>query len=188
MLALDNLFYGDCSLFHYCAEADFDFVQGDTRDEALIRSLLPKVSAVIPLAAMVGVGACKGDPAMTRTVNLEAIQMISRLRSPEQLVVYPTTNSGYGTNSDEVFCTEETPLQPISLYGETKAQAEALLLESPNAICLRLATVFGFSPRMRLDLLVNHFVHAALTDRRAGVSGRSQGRPGVRAGGLGLAR
>ena len=164
VLALDNLFYGECSLFHYCADPDFDFVHGDTRDEALMRSLLPKVDAVIPLAAMVGVGACKRDPDMTRTVNLEAIRMINRLRSKERLVVYPTTNSGYGTSSGEVFCTEETPLQPISLYGETKAQAEALLLESPNAVCLRLATVFGFSPRMRVDLLVNHFVLAALTD------------------------
>lgn len=164
VLAVDNLYYGECSLFHYCANPDFEFVQGDVRDKSLVKSLLKDVDAIIPLAAMVGVGACKRDPDMARSVNLDAILLLNRLRSPDQLVVYPTTNSGYGTSSGEVFCTEETPLQPISLYGETKAQAESALLESPNTICLRLATVFGLSPRMRLDLLVNHFVLTAVTD------------------------
>ena len=90
--------------------------------------------------------------------------MMNRLRSPSQLVIYPTTNSGYGTQSGDVFCTEETPLEPISLYGLTKSQAEQELLESPNVVTLRLATVFGMSPRFRLDLLVNHFTYAAATD------------------------
>ena len=144
---------------------DFEFVYGDARDEALLKSLLPKVDAIIPLAAMVGVGACKRDPLMAQSTNLDAIVLLNRLRSPEQLIVYPTTNSGYGTSSGEVYCTEETPLQPISLYGENKAEAETVLLASANTICLRLATVFGLSPRMRLDLLVNHFVYAAVTDR-----------------------
>ena len=164
VVALDNLFYGECSLFHYCADPDFEFIQGDARDKSLLKHLLKDVEAVVPLAAMVGVGACKRDPDMTRSVNLDAILLLNRLRSREQLVVYPTTNSGYGTSSGEVFCTEETPLQPISLYGETKAQAESALLQSDNTICLRLATVFGLSPRLRLDLLVNHFVFAAVTD------------------------
>jgi len=162
--ALDNLYYGEASLFHYCAEPDFDFVYGDVRDEGLIKSLLPAVDAVIPLAALVGVPACKRDPLTARAVNLDAILTLNRLRSPSQLVIFPTTNSGYGISSGEVFCTEDTPLQPISLYGETKAQAETALLDSPNTICLRLATVFGLSPRMRLDLLVNHFVRVAVTD------------------------
>src|SRR5207253_1033448 len=100
-----------------------------------------------------------------RSVNLEAIQLVNRVRDPQQLVIYPTTNSGYGTQTGETFCTEETPLQPISLYGQTKAQAEDELLESPNVITLRLATVFGMSPRMRLDLLVNDFVYKSVTDR-----------------------
>jgi len=90
--------------------------------------------------------------------------LLLKLRSTDQLIVYPTTNSGYGTKSGNIFCTEETPLEPISLYGETKVQAEKELLDSPNTITLRLATVFGMSPRMRLDLLVNHFVYAAVTD------------------------
>ncbi|MEW5817608.1 MAG: NAD(P)-dependent oxidoreductase, partial [Spirochaetota bacterium] len=99
-----------------------------------------------------------------RSVNLDAVRLINRLRSPSQLVIFPTTNSGYGTKSGDFFCTEDTPLEPISLYGQLKVQAEAELLETPNVISLRLATVFGMSPRMRLDLLVNHFVHAAVTD------------------------
>jgi nucleoside-diphosphate-sugar epimerase len=164
VVALDNLFYGECSLFHYGAHPEFDFVHGDARDKSLLKHLLKEADAVFPLAALVGVNACKRDPDMTRSVNLEAILLLNRLRSRDQLIVFPTTNSGYGASSGEVFCTEDTPLQPISLYGETKAQAEAALLQSPNTICLRLATVFGLSPRMRLDLLVNHFVLAAVTD------------------------
>lgn len=164
VVALDNLFYGECSLFHHCADPDFEFIQGDARDKSLLKHLIKEVEAIIPLAAMVGVGACQRDADMTRSVNLDAILLLNRLRSREQLVVYPTTNSGYGAQTGAVFCTEETPLQSISLYGETKAQAEAALLQSENAICLRLATVFGLSPRMRLDLLVNHFVLAAVSD------------------------
>jgi nucleoside-diphosphate-sugar epimerase len=102
---------------------------------------------------------------MARSLNFEAVRMVSRLRGPGQLVVYPTTNSGYGAKSGGGYCTEETPLEPISLYGETKVQAEQEVLSTPNSITLRLATVFGMSPRMRLDLLVNHFVYAAVTDR-----------------------
>lgn len=164
VVALDNLYYGENNLFHLCAEPDFEFVRADARDEKVLRGVLKTVDAIIPLAAMVGVGACDRDPLLTRSLNVDAIAMLNRIRSKEQLIVYPTTNSGYGTQSGELYCTEETPLQPISLYGETKAAAEKLLLQSPNTICLRLATVFGMSPRMRLDLLVNHFVLAALTD------------------------
>ena len=159
--ALDNLFYGEANLFHLCAHPDFEFIKADARDEKALRPLLRDVDAIIPLAALVGVGACDRDPLMTRSLNVDAIALLERLRSPEQLIVYPTTNSGYGTQSGELHCTEETPLQPISLYGETKAATEKLLLNAPNTICLRLATVFGMSPRMRLDLLVNHFVLAA---------------------------
>lgn len=97
-------------------------------------------------------------------MNLDAIRLLNALRSRNQLVIYPTTNSGYGTQGGQAACDEETPLEPISLYGRTKAEAEAALLHSENVIALRLATVFGMSPRMRLDLLVNHFVHAAVTD------------------------
>jgi nucleoside-diphosphate-sugar epimerase len=162
--AADNLLYQQNSLFHLCHRQQFDFVYGDVRDEFLMKQLVTRADIVIPLAALVGAPACDRDPSFARSVNLDAIRLINRLRSPRQLVVYPTTNSGYGTKTGDVFCTEETPLEPISLYGQTKTQAEQELLERPNAITLRLATVFGMSPRMRLDLLVNHFVYAAATD------------------------
>lgn len=161
---IDNLMYGQHSLFHLCGQPGFDFIFGDVRDEGLIRKQLKGVEVLIPLAAVVGAPACNRDPWLAQSVNLEAIRSLNRLRSREQLIIFPTTNSGYGTQSGEVFCTEETPLNPISLYGQTKVQAEAELLDSPNVISLRLATVFGMSPRMRLDLLVNHFVYAAVTE------------------------
>ena len=161
---LDKLMYGQHSLFHLCANPNFEFVFGDAREEALLQRLVKDADVIIPLAAIVGAPACDRDPWLAQSVNLEAVQLLNRLRSPQQLIIYPNTNSGYGTKSGEAFCTEETPLDPISLYGQTKVQAELELLNSPNTITLRLATVFGMSPRMRLDLLVNHFVYAAITD------------------------
>ena len=161
---LDNLMYGGQSLFHLCAHDGFDFTRGDARDEDALREALKGVDAVIPLAALVGAPACDRDPWVATSVNYEAIATLDRLRLRVQLVVYPCTNSGYGTMSGDTFCTEDTPMEPISLYGRTKVDAEKLLLDSENVITLRLATVFGTSPRMRLDLLVNHFTYAAFTD------------------------
>lgn len=162
--ALDNLMYGQHSLFHLCADPGFDFVVGDARDEALLARLLRGADVVIPLAAIVGAPACDRDPWLATSVNLDAIRLLNRLRSSSQLVVFPATNSGYGIASGDVLCTEDSPLAPVSLYGRDKVAAEAELLASPNVITLRLATVFGMSPRLRLDLLVNHFVYAAVTD------------------------
>lgn len=162
--AVDNLTFGQGYLFHLCANPAFNFINGDVRDAELMQELVKDADVIIPLAAIVGAPACKRDPFLAKSVNLEAIQLINRLRSPQQLVVYPNTNSGYGTKSGDSYCTEDSPLDPISLYGQTKVQAEEDLLSSPNAITLRLATVFGMSPRMRIDLLVNHFVYTALTD------------------------
>lgn len=161
---VDDMMYQQRSLLHLCADRHFDFVSGDARDKELIRRLVKEADVLIPLAAIVGAPACDRDPLLARSVNLEAVRLLNGLRSPQQMVIYPTTNSGYGTQSGDLFCTEDTPLEPISLYGQTKSQAEAGLLETPNVITLRLATVFGTSPRMRLDLLVNHFVYAAVTD------------------------
>ena len=161
---VDNLRYGQSPLFHLCAHPAFEFVWGDVRDERLLQRLVGAADVLIPLAAIVGAPACDRDPWLAESVNLEAVRLLNRLRSPRQLVVYPNTNSGYGAQSGGLFCTEETPLEPISLYGRTKVEAELELLNSPNSITLRLATVFGMSPRMRLDLLVNHFVYAAVTD------------------------
>jgi nucleoside-diphosphate-sugar epimerase len=161
---IDNLMYGQQSLFHLCAYPAFNFVRGDVRDESCVRQHLKNNDVIIPLAAIVGAPACDREPELSRSVNVDAVRLINRLRSKEQLIVFPNTNSGYGTKSGDTVCTEDTPLEPISLYGRTKVQAESELLNSPNAIALRLATVYGMSPRMRLDLLVNHFVYAAVTD------------------------
>lgn len=163
--ALDTLMYGaGQGLYHLCANPQFDFIKGDVRDEATMRAALKSADAVVHLAGVVGAGACDRDPMLAKSVNFESVKLLNKLRSSSQLVVFPNTNSGYGATSGATFCTEETPLEPISLYGRTKCDAERLLLDSPNAVTFRLATVFGMSPRMRLDLLVNHFVHAAVKD------------------------
>lgn len=162
---LDNLMYEQKSLFGYCHHPEFEFVFGDVRNEGTLKACVARADAIIPLAALVGAPLCDRDPTTATAVNLDAIRTLNRLRSPQQRVVYPNTNSGYGLGTGDQFCTEETPLEPISLYGSTKVEAERLLLESGTAVTFRLATVFGTSPRMRLDLLVNQFVHAAVTER-----------------------
>lgn len=161
--ALDNLMYGagQQGLFHLCASRAFEFVKGDVRDEDVMQQALRGADVVIHLAGIVGAAACDRDPLLATTVNLDSVRLLNRLRSRSQLVLFPNTNSGYGITSGEAHCTEDSPLRPISLYGRTKVEAEKLLLDSPNSIALRLATVFGMSPRLRLDLLVNHFVYAA---------------------------
>jgi nucleoside-diphosphate-sugar epimerase len=161
---VDDLTAGRPGLFHLCNHPNFDFIRGDARDEKLLKERLKNTDIVIPLAAMVGMPACNRDPERARTVNLEAIRSLIKLRSPSQLIVYPNTNSGYGTKTGQAECTEDSPLEPISLYGQTKVAAELELLQQKNTITLRLATVFGMSPRPRVDLLVNHFVWAAMTD------------------------
>jgi nucleoside-diphosphate-sugar epimerase len=164
--ALDSLLYesGQQGLFHLCANPAFDFVKGDVRDETAMRSALKTADVVVHLAAIVGAAACDRDPVLATTVNVDSVRLLNRLRSRSQFVIYPNTNSGYGATSGQTYCTEDTPLEPISLYGKTKIEAERILLDSPNTVAFRLATVFGVSPRMRLDLLVNHFVHAAVKD------------------------
>jgi len=163
--ALDSLLFGQLSNFHLCHNPNYEYVFGDARDEKLMSNLVKKADVIIPLAAIVGAPACDRDPWEARTTNFDAIKMVNRMRSKSQLMIYPTTNSGYGTRTGDTFCTEETPLEPISLYGQTKCDAEHEVLSSENAITFRLATVFGLSPRMRLDLLVNTFVYAAYFDK-----------------------
>jgi nucleoside-diphosphate-sugar epimerase len=164
--ALDNLMYGagQQGLFHLCANDSFDFIKGDARDESVMAPAVKNADIIVHLAAIVGASACDRDPVLANTVNYDSVKLLNRLRSPDQLVIYPNTNSGYGATTGQSFCTEETPLEPISLYGRTKVDAEKHLLDSPNSVAFRLATVFGFSPRMRLDLLVNHFVYAAVKE------------------------
>lgn len=162
--ALDSLMYGRQSLLHLCSRPNFDFVRGDVRDEGVLKPLVASHDVLIPLAAISGAPACDRDPRVAREINYEAIALLNRLRSPSQPVIFPCTNSGYGTKSGEFHCTEDSPLEPISVYGVTKVEAERLLLDSENTLTLRLATVFGVSPRMRLELLVNNFVWKAVVD------------------------
>jgi nucleoside-diphosphate-sugar epimerase len=162
---LDNFLFRQATLSDCCHYRDFEVVRGDCRDERTLAPLLAKADVVIPLAALVGAPLCDRDRVAALSTNLKAIEMLCGMLSPDQRVLYPTTNSGYGIGQAGVHCTEETPLNPVSLYGETKVKAEALVLEHGNALTFRLATVFGMSPRMRLDLLVNDFVYRAVHDR-----------------------
>jgi nucleoside-diphosphate-sugar epimerase len=162
---VDNLMYGQRSLFHFCTNPKFKFIFGDQRDKRLLQNSIRNADVIIPLAAVVGAPACMRNPWLAEEVNHLSLMMVNNLRSVNQLLIYPTTNSGYGTKSGDVYCTEDTPLEPISKYGIDKVQAEQALLETENVITLRLATVFGFSPRMRRDLLVNDFVWQAYSNR-----------------------
>lgn len=163
--AVDTLMYGDHCLFQFCENPNYEFIRGDARDERIVKGLVPKADVIIPLAAIVGAPACAADPHLAKTINFNSVMLANKLRSPSQLVIYPNTNSGYGTKTGEAFCTEDSPLEPISVYGRTKVDAEMALLGSENSITFRLATVFGASSRMRIDLLVNHFTYAAVSDR-----------------------
>lgn len=162
---VDTLYYRQDSLLAYAADNHFDFVRGDARDERLLKELVPRFDIIIPLAALVGAPACARNPLYAESLNTGAVETLLRLRSPGQRLLFPNTNSGYGIGSKTDFCTEETPLNPISVYGKTKCAAERALLDDGNCVVFRLATVFGASPRMRLDLLVNDFVYRAVTDR-----------------------
>jgi nucleoside-diphosphate-sugar epimerase len=139
-------------------------VRGDSRDEAVVKQLMAKADIVIPLAALVGAPLCDRDPLAATSTNRDAIATVVQLASPNQRIVLPNTNSGYGVGEPGKMCTEETPLRPISLYGRDKMAAETLVRDA-GGVSFRLATVFGMSPRMRLDLLVNDFVYRAVTDR-----------------------
>ena len=161
---LDNLMYNQTSLIHYSYNKNFNFIYGDVRDKKLLENLVPTFDAIIPLAAIVGFPACDRDKDLATAVNYEHVKTICDLVGGTNIrVVYPNTNSGYGIG-DSGECTEESPLNPISHYGVTKVNAEREVL-AIGGISIRLATVFGSSPRMRMDLLVNEFVYKALTDK-----------------------
>ena len=162
---LDNFMYRPNSLSLVCAHPDFDVVNGDTRTAETLKPLLAKADVVIPLAAIVGAPLCKKDPIAATTTNRDAVATICDMLSPDQRVIIPITNSGYGVGEKDKFCTEDSPLRPVSLYGVNKVDAEKIVLARENAVSLRLATVFGMAPRMRIDLLVNDFVYRAVNDR-----------------------
>lgn len=162
---LDSFIFGQSSLADVCYMDGFDVVRGDARDENILKRIVKDKDIVIPLAALVGAPLCDRDAIGTVSINQDAVFTLCKLLSKEQRVIMPTTNSGYGIGRDGVYCTEETPLNPISTYGKTKVAAEQIIMERENSISFRLATVFGMSPRMRLDLLVNDFTYRAVKDR-----------------------
>ena len=164
---LDNFYYNQPTLLDQCIREGFYIVRGDVRDRKLMKDLMADKDYIIPLAAMVGFPLFKKDETAAKTINLDAVRMIIELRRPEQKIIYPCTNSGYGIGQGDKFCTEDTPMNPISLYGITKSEAEKAVLDSGNSLTFRFATVFGASPRMRLDLLVNDFVYRAVFDKTA---------------------
>lgn len=162
---LDNFLYDQNSLAHVCSNPAFEAFKGDVRVESTVAPLLAKADIIIPLAALVGAPICDADPVGAETTNHDAVlKMLAKL-SKDQWVLMPTTNSAYGSGDKNNFCTEESPLNPISRYARDKVAIEQALMQHPHAVSFRLATVFGMSPRMRIDLLVNDFTYRAVYDR-----------------------
>ena len=165
VIALDNFMYNQSSLLDVCHHEKLTIIRGDTRDKVLMTKLMKSADTIFPLACLTGAPLCAKDPMAAQAILLDAVKMILELKSKDQRVIFPTTNSGYGVGEKGKHCTEETPLRPISLYGKLKVDAENAILSAGNGITLRLATAFGVSPRMRLDLLVNDFTYRAVYDR-----------------------
>lgn len=161
---VDNFMYKQSSLNHICWDKNFKIINADVRQASEMKPILVKADVIIPLAAYVGAPLCKKDPIGASSVNKDAILMMMKLLSKSQRVIMPTTNSAYGTGDKNNYCDENSPLNPISLYAVEKVEVEKSLLDHENFISYRLATVFGMSPRMRLDLLVNDFVYRAVYD------------------------
>jgi len=162
---LDNFMFKQTSLNHCAYHPNFSVVKGDIRDEGTMSKLMKDADVIIPLAALVGAPLCSMDPVGATTVNHDAITMMLKLLSKEQIILMPTTNSAYGTGDENNYCDEESPLRPISQYAIEKVEIEKQLMDHANSVSFRLATVFGMSPRMRIDLLVNDFTYRAVNDR-----------------------
>jgi len=160
---VDNLRLNQNSLFGFCYHPNFYFHNKDARDKRVLKDLIKDVDYIIPLAGLVGAPLCEADPKYAQEINVDAVQMLVDLKSKNQRMLFPNTNSGYGVG-DQDFCTETSPLNPISVYGKTKVEAERVILDTGNSITFRLATVFGPSTRMRTDLLVNNFTYKAYSE------------------------
>jgi nucleoside-diphosphate-sugar epimerase len=165
IIVVDNFMYQQTPLLDCCWNPRLKVMRGDVRDRRLLRDLVGKADAILPLACLTGAPICAREPELAREVNLEQIRTIADLASREQMIVYPCTNSGYGIGESGILCDEETPLRPISVYGRLKVDAEKILLDRGGCVTFRFATLFGISPRMRLDLLVNDFTFRAVVDR-----------------------
>lgn len=162
---LDSFIYKQTSLLDCCKYSNFEIIKGDCRDEEILKTALEGKDFIFPLAAIVGFPACDKDKIAAESTNLTAIETLLKLRNKNQKIIFPCTNSGYGLGQGQELCTEESPIAPVSLYGKTKMAAEKAVLKSGNSLTFRFATLFGASPRMRLDLLVNDFVYRAVFDR-----------------------
>ena len=162
---LDNFMFKQTSLNHCCYHPNFSIVKGDIRQKDTMLKLIKEVDVIIPLAALVGAPLCSIDPIGATTINHDAIELMLKLLSKDQRVLMPTTNSAYGAGDENNYCNEDSPLKPISQYAIEKVGIEQELMQNENAISFRLATVFGMSPRMRIDLLVNDFTYRAVNDR-----------------------
>lgn len=160
---LDSLAFGQSDVVARWPNSRLTFVHGDVGNGELLAELVPRADVCVPLAAIVGGPACDRDPSLARSINVDAVRLLDRLRGPGQLLVFPSTECGYGTQDDGAICTEETPLRPQTLYGQMKVDMEQELLGRPDAIALRPSSAFGVSPRMRYDVIINHFVHQAVT-------------------------
>ena len=161
---LDNFFYQQQSLLDCAVHKNFNLVNGDVRDEKLIKKLIDEVDIIIPLAGLVGAPICKKFPILSNEINFESCLRLFEHKKKNHRIIMPTTNSAYGTGNKDNYCDENTPLKPISEYAEQKVELEKILMKKNNVTSLRLATVFGPSPRMRLDLLVNDFTFRAFKD------------------------
>jgi nucleoside-diphosphate-sugar epimerase len=166
VVVLDKLLFNQTSLLAYTYTSKFKFIYGDVRNEELLEKLCDEADVIIPLAAIVGFPACAADPQLANEINFKQIfNIVKFTKGKDKKILYPNTNSGYGIGVGQTECTEESPLNPISVYGNTKCAAENFLRANTDAIIFRLATVFGVSTRMRTDLLVNDFVYKAITDK-----------------------
>lgn len=166
VIVLDKLIFNQVSLLSYTSNPNFKFIHGDVRNESLLEKLCDESDVIIPLAAIVGFPACASEPELAKEINFKQIvNIVKYCNGKNKKILYPNTNSGYGLGTGQVECDEESPLTPISVYGQTKCEAENFLKTSTDAIIFRLATVFGVSPRMRTDLLVNDFTYKAITDK-----------------------
>lgn len=163
---LDLLKYDKSSINHLYAKKNFHFYKHDVTNKKIIKRFLKNKDFIFPLAGLVGAPLCEKNKKEAIKVNLDAIQIIVDNIKLNQKIIYPTSNSGYGIGKKNAYCTEDTPLNPISLYGRTKADAEKVVLKHKNSISFRLATVFGYSFRMRSDLLVNNFVKTAIDSNK----------------------
>jgi nucleoside-diphosphate-sugar epimerase len=162
---IDNFMFKQVSLGHIVGEPNFELINGDIRDEKLLKAQMADADIIIPLAALVGAPLCNKDPFAADSVNLQAPLMMMKNVSKSQMILMPTTNSAYGKGGEGGYCDETSPLHPISSYAKHKVEVEKALMERENSISFRLATVFGMSPRFRLDLLVNDFTYRAVNDR-----------------------